>query len=140
MGAPKAGVWQNLEIPLPEFETLRILHFQGIRKKTKKYFHNFSFSFFFSKNIFQKKIKKKIFLRSLIFDLRNCPKRSETTPNRFRRSLMGLKITFIFSKNLDFSTILQCFRTQNTLSVTLGIGLTKYQNHRAHRKFGSDSS
>ena len=53
---------------------------------------------------------------------------------------MGLKITSISSKNLDFSTILQFFRTQNTLSVTLGIGLAKYQNHRPHRKFGSDSS
>ena len=73
-----------------------------------------------------------IFL-SLVFDLRKCPKRSETTPNRFRRSLMGLKITFIFSKNLDFSTILQCFRTPNTHSFTLGIGLVRYPNHRAHQ-------
>ena len=53
---------------------------------------------------------------------------------------MGLKITSISTTNLDFSTILQCFRTQNTLFFTLGIGLGKYQNHRAHRKFGSDSS
>ena len=51
MGAPKAGVWQNLEIPLPELETLRILHFQGIRKKTKKIFSQFFLQFFF-KNIF----------------------------------------------------------------------------------------
>ena len=113
--------------------------FSGHTKKNEKIFSQFFLQFFFSKNIFPKKIKK-IFLRSLIFDLRNCPKRSETTPNRFRRSLMGLKITSISSKNLDFSTILQCFRTQNTLSVTLGIGLVRYPNHRAHRKFGSDSS
>ena len=46
---------------------------------------------------------------------------------------MGLKITFIFSKNLDFSTILQCFRTPNTLSFRPGIGLVRYPNHRAHQ-------
>ena len=46
---------------------------------------------------------------------------------------MGLKITSISSKNLDFSTILQCFRTPNTHSFTLGIGLVRYPNHRAHQ-------